>query len=168
MKQPGRTQGVVVNVIRQIDGTKEFLFLKRAGGQYQGEWWPVAGTCVDGEQPVDTALRELREETQLVPREMYSLGLEIGHLDGASKLAGYVAFVSPDCNVTLNYEHVECKWLPIKEVYDVVRSAVHPVIDHINSTFVENAPDLSTLVWRNPSQGDHVGLHCARRIESPV
>jgi dATP pyrophosphohydrolase len=51
----------------------EVLLLRRAGGEsvYPGMWQIVTGTMHDGERAIETAKREVREETGLVPRALW-------------------------------------------------------------------------------------------------
>jgi len=142
-----RVQGVVVNVLRKAEEGAEYLYLKRSGGQFQDQWWPVAGTCKEQELPIESALRELMEEIQIVPECLYDLGLEVPHIDGVSKLAGYVAFVPSDSHVVLNYEHSEFRWLSYSDVFSYIPKPVHKLIEHLDNNFVKQKPNKSMLVW---------------------
>lgn len=142
-----KVQGVVVNVLRKTDKGAEYLYLKRSGGQFQDQWWPVTGIRKEYELPIESALRELMEEVRMVPECLYDLGLEIPHMDGVSKLAGYVAFVGADSEVVLNYEHSEFKWLSYSDVFKYIPKSVHNFIEHVNNNFVKQKPSLSMLVW---------------------
>ena len=52
----------------------EFLLLRRAEATtYAGEWRMVGGTIRPGEAAWETALRELREETQCTPEHVWTL-----------------------------------------------------------------------------------------------
>ena len=111
--------GVVIMVIRKSSSGAELLFLQRSGGKYEGQWWPVAGTCEAGENPVETVIRELREEVALIPQSLYPLGLTVPHVDGHSRLEGYVAYVEADAQVALNYEHSSFKWQSVEEALEI-------------------------------------------------
>ncbi|MEM9998419.1 MAG: NUDIX domain-containing protein [Bacteroidota bacterium] len=51
-----------------------FLLLRRAlGVRYAGQWRMVGGKIEEGEAAHETARRELREETSLVPRRMWTV-----------------------------------------------------------------------------------------------
>ena len=103
--------GVIVYPVRVFPAGKKVLFLKRSGGQYEGEWWPVAGTSKVGEQPVQTALRELHEETALKAEHLFDFGLEIPHLNNTKALSAFVALVDKTSLVTLNFEHSQFRWM---------------------------------------------------------
>jgi 8-oxo-dGTP pyrophosphatase MutT (NUDIX family) len=63
---------VLVYVVRIVNGEREYLLLRRVASR--GSFWQgVTGGAEVGEEPLDAALRELGEETGLVPSEMLSL-----------------------------------------------------------------------------------------------
>ncbi|MEP6473924.1 MAG: NUDIX domain-containing protein, partial [Gemmatimonadota bacterium] len=55
------------------DGLQLLVMRRAAGGRCTGSWESVHGHIEPGERPVDAALRELREETSLVPQVLYNL-----------------------------------------------------------------------------------------------
>ncbi len=131
-------KGVVVNVLRVNEHAVEFLFLQRLSGDFKGQWWPVAGNCKEGESPVDSAIRELKEETGLDVVKLYELGKDIQHIDRKTKLNGYVALVNKSAEVQLNYEHSSYKWLSEQEAYELLPQLVHPYVKHICENFIES------------------------------
>ena len=66
---------VAVYVLRRNASEIELLFLRRSGGQFEGRWWPVTGKREPGEDPIECAMRELREETGLTPQTLYQTDL---------------------------------------------------------------------------------------------
>ena len=99
-----KSTGVIVHVLRRRENECTFLFLLRSGGRFEGQWWPVAGTCEIDEEPVHTVLRELREETGLSPIEIYNLGKDVEYYwDKTSKLEIFMVFVPSKSEVVLNY-----------------------------------------------------------------
>ena len=95
----------------------EFLQLRRAGGDYgAGMWAIVRGKIESGETAAEAALRELREETSLVPLEFYALNtldsFYLAHDDSVWHVPGFVAVVSRDAALTLNEEHDNYRWVP--------------------------------------------------------
>ncbi len=148
------TTGVIIFILRKLDNDCQILFLKRSGGQFEGQWWPVAGTCEQGEQPVKTVIRELSEETGLSASEIYLFGRDVKHLNGVSKLESFVVFVPPESQVKLNYEHSEFRWASVQEAIEIVpesvRARVQHVehIQHIENSFINRLPDESKLIWR--------------------
>lgn len=135
--------GVIVYVICEPGN---ILFLQRGGGRYSGSWWPVAGTPLTGESSIETARRELQEETGLVPASFYHFGLQIPHSDGVSRLDAFVTYVAEQSTVTLNHEHQAWRWqTPAQTLASVPASAVF-IIRHLISGFIEQRPAESMLV----------------------
>ncbi len=132
--------GVIVYVIRQFPGEPKVLFLKRSGGQHIDAWWPVAGTPVAGEKPVQTAVRELEEETGLTPCRLFSFGMEIPHADSSKALATFVAFVDQTTRVKLNYEHSDYRWLTGAEAINQVPDHSKLYLDHLRKCFMAASP----------------------------
>ena len=94
----------------------EFLQLRRTKGTFMGETWgTVRGGIEPGETAWQAALRELREETSLVPLEIYQLDtLDMFYLaaeDSIRLTPGFCAIVPPDAPITLNEEHDQHRWL---------------------------------------------------------
>jgi dATP pyrophosphohydrolase len=95
----------------------EFLQLRRRAGDYMGgTWQTVRGTAAPGEAAWQAALRELREETGLVPTEFYKLSLlESFYLVRGETIwhcPSFVALVPADAEVVLNEEHDAFRWKP--------------------------------------------------------
>jgi dATP pyrophosphohydrolase len=94
----------------------EFLQLRRSAGEYMGGAWSIVrGKIEAGETAWQAALRELREETGLVPRELYKLTLmEIFYLvvdETIWHVPAFCAVVDRDSAVTLNDEHDQFRWI---------------------------------------------------------
>ncbi len=144
MASPRTVAGVIVYVIRQVFEERKVLFLKRSGGQYINAWWPVAGTPEAGEEPRQTALRELGEETGFSPERLFSFGMEIPHADSSKALVTFVALVDQTSPVTLNYEHNEYRWLTGTEAIDQVPGPSKVYLEYLRERFIirSAAPDL--------------------------
>lgn len=145
MVSSGQIAGVIVSVLRRKASVVEVLFLQCSGGKYKGEWWPVAGTCEPDEMAVQTVIRELKEETGLEPLEVYELGKPVPHIDGASKLEGFVVYVSTDLQVTLNYEHTDYRWLTSKQAAEVVPASAKSFILYLEQAFMCKQPTKKAL-----------------------
>lgn len=131
-------------------GGREVLFLRRSGGRYGAQWWPVGGTCEPGELPLATALRELGEETGLRPLAVYGFGDDIPHVDGRSRIEAFVAFVGDADAVRLNHEHTEYRWLSADEALKVVVDPQHML--RLRDHFMRADPATPALHRRG--QGD--------------
>lgn len=94
----------------------EFLVLRRAPtGRCPGAWESVHGHVEPGEDPVETARRELTEETGLVPSAWYNLSRCESfflHRDNAvAIIPAFAALVPPGSEVCLGIEHDDHVWL---------------------------------------------------------
>jgi 8-oxo-dGTP pyrophosphatase MutT (NUDIX family) len=94
----------------------EVLVLRRSGGdRCPGSWETVHGTIEPGEAPVEAALRELREETGLVPARLYNASRVESfyrHRDDLlAFIAVFAAFVGSRDAVQTSSEHDAAEWL---------------------------------------------------------
>lgn len=109
---------VTVFVVRPDEqGTShEVLYMRRAPTSYMGGTWAVVRGGVNAGEPyLDAALRELREETGLRPRELYRLGsiesfYTLAH-DTLWHSVPFCAIVSRTDEVRLNGEHDDYRWV---------------------------------------------------------
>ena len=107
--------GVSVSVVRDRAGVAELLFLRRSGGRFDGQWWPVTGTREGGEPPAACALRELEEETGLRPKALYATEIRAAVEGDRGHLRVFVAAVDAGAAVRLNWEHDDHRWLRVEE-----------------------------------------------------
>jgi dihydroneopterin triphosphate diphosphatase len=109
-------------VIRRTEaGGWEFLQLHRNPTDFLGNTWQtVYGTSDPGESPAAAAVRELREETNLTPTELYQLNdvdlFFIAATDTMWHCINFCAIVNNDQPVQLNAEHDSSRWLPAEKV----------------------------------------------------
>jgi dATP pyrophosphohydrolase len=109
---------ITVFVVRpSADGTShEFLQMRRAANDYMGGTWQlVRGGTNPDENMILAALREMREETGLVPIEFYRLGsVESFYTEMDDTLwhaVAFCAFVDRNAQVRLNEEHEDFRWV---------------------------------------------------------
>lgn len=98
----------------------EVLALRRGTrGRNPGSWETIHGTIEAGETPVQASLRELREETGLVPERFYNLSRTEAFYqqrsDEVALIPVFAAFVAPGATVHLSAEHDRAEWLSIAE-----------------------------------------------------
>lgn len=111
--------------------------MKRSDHQHLDSWWPVAGKPEGGETARETALRELQEETGLVPLEVHEFGMEIPHADPACRLETFVAVVEPGSEIRLNYEHSDYQWVDGEGAVAIVPEHSRVYLRHLKESFMD-------------------------------
>ena len=88
-------------------------------GRNIGSWETVHGTIEPGETPVQASLRELREETGLVPEKFYNLSRTEAFYqhktDELVLIPVFAAFVASGASVNLSAEHDRAEWLKARD-----------------------------------------------------
>ena len=113
---------VEVCVFRFIHDRAEYLVLQRAFTEsvHPGMWQIITGTVMEGERGVQTALRELREETGFNPERFWSLPMLTSFYDTRRQEIDlcpvFAAQVLPDARMVLSDEHRAGAWLPHAEI----------------------------------------------------
>ena len=111
-----RVAYVDVLVLRGTGDELEILCLRRsAQGRSPGSWEAVHAHIDPGESPVDTALREVTEETGLHPEKFYNLSrVEAFYRHSSNEVVlvpVVAAFVPREAEVVLSEEHDGFEWL---------------------------------------------------------
>jgi 8-oxo-dGTP pyrophosphatase MutT (NUDIX family) len=102
--------------LRGASARLEVLVLRRGPqGRCPGSWETVHGTIEPGETPVQASLRELREETGLVPQRLYNVSRTEAfyqhRTDEVMLIPVFAAFVAPEAAARLSAEHDRAEWL---------------------------------------------------------
>ncbi len=107
---------VEAHIFREHNDEIEFLLLKRASYQYYPNLWQmVSGKIKEEEKAFETALREIREETGLIPEKIW-IAPNINSFyspdeEYISLIPVFAAKVNYNCIVKISSEHSEFKWL---------------------------------------------------------
>jgi dihydroneopterin triphosphate diphosphatase len=137
---------VDVWMFRVVDGDPEVLLLRRSAGRIlPGLWQGVSGRLEDGERVVEGALRELREETGLLPatiEAMYDLDFvnqfHFAPLDAVLTAAVFAVRLGPSTPVTLSHEHDASRWVSLAAARaDVVWPGYRDALDRIGENLID-------------------------------
>ncbi len=120
---PVKSFSIAAFICRVVDDEAQYLIIKRSSQKLYGSWQMVSGQVEPGENGVQAALREIKEETGLVPAKFFSANLCEQFYDTDYNVINivpvFLAFVDIDAYVVLNgYEHSEYKWIGIAEAED--------------------------------------------------
>ena len=142
---PIRARVVSVLVVRRTQEGPQFLLMLRASQRFNGIWCQVAGSIESGETAWQAALREIREETNLIPEAFYNTDRLEQFYSASDNLIEliplFVAFVSTGAEVTLNHEHSEYRWVSATEALEMLPfPPQRENIRHVQREFLERTP----------------------------
>ncbi len=105
---------------RWIHEKPEFLLLKRSKGHiYEGQWRMIGGKVEEGETYWQAALRELKEETGLIPKKFWTLpGINQFYepkTDQILSIPAFAAEIDPAHKPRLDEEHQKAEWFGIED-----------------------------------------------------
>lgn len=131
--------GVVTAVILRDD---QFLMMLRDRDVF---WCHVAGKIEQGETAVQAVVREIQEETSLVPTVVYTAEfIEQFYEVKQNRLAlcpAFVAIVKSEDEVALNAEHREFRWCSADEARTLSAYPNQKLLyDHVERFFIETQP----------------------------
>jgi len=116
---------IEAHIFREIEGELEFLLLKRASYQiYPNLWQMVSGKIKENENAYQTALREIKEETNLQPEKLWIVP-NINSFyspveEYISLIPVFAAKVKYDSKVSISTEHSEFKWVKKDEAKNLL------------------------------------------------
>ena len=109
---------VVVLVVRPHGGGHQLLMARRIQGKYMGGTWQLISGGLDGEETAwQGAVRELREETGLRPREFYRLSTLTQFYRSDNETLNvapmFCAIVDEGAIVAIDSEHTAFEWVDL-------------------------------------------------------
>ncbi len=143
---PVKSFVVTAFICRKKNRKGEYLIIKRNSRYLNNTWQMVAGKIEKGETGWQAVLREIKEETGIIPDELYSSDrVELFYESDQNCInlsPVFIAFVNKDVKVTLSKEHNDYKWIKAKDakkylIFDQQTEAVN----YIERCFVKNSPN---------------------------
>ena len=133
-------------VICQASEGPRYLLIRRCGKYLPGTWQMISGGIESGETAGQAALREIQEESGLIPDALYSAdAVETFYMQSNDKIAFvpvFVAFVETMEVVLSSKEHDAYEWLPFEAAKEkLVWAEQRRVITHIHETFLTQKPN---------------------------
>jgi dATP pyrophosphohydrolase len=136
--------------VRETESQHEVLLLKRTQTLI-GAWCQVAGSIEEGETAWQTALRELAEETGLLPSALYSADtceqFYEADRDAITIAPVFVAFIDNTAEVLLNHEHSAFRWVSFEEAVELVAfGGQRRVLRWVEEEFIKRTPSKHLLI----------------------
>jgi len=106
---------IEAHIFRESENGIEFLLLKRSEDQHYPDLWQmVTGKIKEGEKAFQTALREIKEETELVPIQLWVAPTVNSFYEPRDEficlIPVFAARVKSN-KVKISSEHTEYKWV---------------------------------------------------------
>jgi dATP pyrophosphohydrolase len=107
---------IEAHIVRKVEGDIEFLLLKRSDKDiYPGVWQMVTGSILSGEKAYDAVLREIKEETGLIPDKLwvvpYLNSFYSRFRNHVCMVPVFSALIQGNPDIIISDEHVEYKWV---------------------------------------------------------
>ena len=124
----------------------EFLQLRRSANDDMGGTWQFVRGGVEKDEPtIPAALRELREETGLVPRELFRLSsVESFYMavnDTLWHSIAFLAIVEREQKLILNEEHDDFRWIPRVQIESkVMWGSERMLLSDLGVDIIDNGP----------------------------
>lgn len=130
---------IEAHIFRETENGIKFLLLKRSEGQpYPGLWQMVSGKIKQNEKAYQTALREIKEETGIVPQQLWVAPTVNSFYEPKNELICLLPVFAArveSSEVNLSVEHSEYKWVKKDEARKLLawegqRKAVQIIEDY--------------------------------------
>jgi dATP pyrophosphohydrolase len=141
---PVKSFSIAAYLCRVVSGHGRYLVIRRSTPYLNGTWQMVSGAVEPGESGWRAALREIEEETGLVPDRFYSADiLEQFYrpdIDCVVLVPVFVGFLEAEREVRLSWEHDAFEWIGVEQadhylLFENQRSAIR----NIELRFVQEA-----------------------------
>lgn len=131
---------IEAHIFREKNGELEFLLLKRSPDEYYPNLWQmVTGKIKENETAYSAVLREIKEETNLIP-EKFWVAPTVNSFYSPDKdyiclIPVFAAKVSYDAEIKISKEHTEFRWLRPEEAKNILawdgqRKSVDVIVDY--------------------------------------
>lgn len=134
---------VEAHIFRVKNNKMEFLLLKRAEKEiYPGVWQMVTGSINQTEKAAETVIREIMEETGLLPEKLwvvpYVNSFYSRRRNHICMVPVFAAQVSDNSDVKISHEHSDFKWLEKSEAIKLLawqgqRVSVNTIYDYFTN-----------------------------------
>lgn len=132
---------IEAHILRIRNNNPEFLLLKRSPNEYYPNLWQmVTGKIKENETAYNAAIREIKEETDLIP-EKFWVAPTVNSFYSPDKdyiclIPVFAAKVSGNFEVKISEEHTEYKWVKPEEAklllaWSGQRKSVDVIVDYI-------------------------------------
>jgi len=143
---PIKSFAVAAYICKMMDGVCKHLIIRRSSGHLGGTWQMISGRIEHGEKGWEAALREIKEETGLVPDRFYSANTieafyEVNQ-NCINLIPVFVGFIDTEQEVRLSPEHSECRWITAGEADDFLTfQQQKEMLKKIELLFVQRSPN---------------------------
>lgn len=143
---PVKSFSIAAYVCRVVSGRGRYLVIRRSTPYLKDTWQMVSGRIEPGETGWEAALREIEEETGLVPDRFYSADILEQFYEPSQNCVNlvpvFVGFVDADREVRISWEHDAFEWIGVEDIdryllFEHQRLAVR----YIERRFVWEAPN---------------------------
>lgn len=129
-------------VLAAFENGYKMLLLKRSK---EGYWCHIAGRIEKNETAWQTVVRELKEETSIPIKTLYSASyidrFYEHQYNRINLVPVFVAYVDSDVAVQLNHEHTEYRWCSVEEAIALVDFPnMKKLYAFIRRHFVDSSP----------------------------
>ena len=142
---PVKCSGISVVLLKKVGDSMRVLLLKRSSAIFNQAWCYIGGGIEEEETAIDTALREIKEETGLVPVRLYTSNKFEEFYNPKEnyiyKSPVFVGFIRETDEVRLNEEHCDYHWFSVSEAINKVTiPGADEILSFIDKHFIMKQP----------------------------